>query len=264
MKFIPETDSKTPSLLFLHGTNHGAWCWEEHFLPYFSKNGYPSYAVSYRGHGKSEGGEKINSFSLDDYVRDVISTINQLKIQPVLIGHSMGGAIAQKILNSCPNKIKAVVLLASVSPFGMLNDYLKLLIRHYGKCAQLNSFNKGQNVPYPSDLFLSNEISRERLEHFVQQMQPESRKVMLGLLKRIVPKTMVTDIPILVLGSNKDKIFTVRTCKSTAMFYKVKPIILPNLSHDMMLDANWYKAAEVILHFIQKISADETIRGDSE
>ncbi|WP_217557310.1 alpha/beta hydrolase [Paenibacillus sp. GbtcB18] len=263
MKYVPETGSKSPSLLFLHGTNHGAWCWEEYFLPYFLQEGYPSYAVSYRGHGKSERGEKNHSFSLDDYVRDVISTINQLNIKPVLIGHSMGGAIAQKILNSYPNKITAVVLLASVSPFGMLIDYLKLLVRYYRKCTQLNSFNKGQNVHFPSDLFLSNKISREKLEHFVQQMQPESRKAMIGLLKRIVPKTMVTDIPILVLGSNTDKIFTARTCKSTAKFYKVNPIILPDLSHDMMLDSNWHVAADEILRFLQKLSTDETIKGGS-
>jgi hypothetical protein len=29
---------KTP-LLFVHGAWHGAWCWEEKFLPYFADRG---------------------------------------------------------------------------------------------------------------------------------------------------------------------------------------------------------------------------------
>ena len=35
---------------------HGAWCWRENFMPYFSAAGYDCYAVSLRGQGGSERG----------------------------------------------------------------------------------------------------------------------------------------------------------------------------------------------------------------
>jgi hypothetical protein len=33
---------KTP-ILFAHGAWHAAWCWDENFLSYFYKRGYPAY-----------------------------------------------------------------------------------------------------------------------------------------------------------------------------------------------------------------------------
>ncbi|MFS8016801.1 putative alpha/Beta hydrolase [Helianthus anomalus] len=35
-----------PPLVFVHGSFHAAWCWSEHWLPFFSENGFDSYALS--------------------------------------------------------------------------------------------------------------------------------------------------------------------------------------------------------------------------
>jgi hypothetical protein len=29
------SSSSKPPLLFVHGSYHSAWCWQEHFMPYF-------------------------------------------------------------------------------------------------------------------------------------------------------------------------------------------------------------------------------------
>jgi hypothetical protein len=39
-----------PPILFLHGAAHGAWCWAEHFLPWFAGRGCECHALSFRGH----------------------------------------------------------------------------------------------------------------------------------------------------------------------------------------------------------------------
>ena len=49
-----EGAARTP-LLFVHGAYVGAWCWAEHFLGWFGAQGFPAFAVSLRGHGKSSG-----------------------------------------------------------------------------------------------------------------------------------------------------------------------------------------------------------------
>lgn len=41
--------SQNPPLVFVHGSFHAAWCWAEHFLPFFSQNGYDCYALSLLG-----------------------------------------------------------------------------------------------------------------------------------------------------------------------------------------------------------------------
>ena len=41
---------KHPSpVLFVHGAFVAAWCWDDHFLPYFAKRGYAAHALSLRG-----------------------------------------------------------------------------------------------------------------------------------------------------------------------------------------------------------------------
>ena len=73
LEMIANTKNETrlTPILFVHGAWHAAWCWEN-FLPYFAQQGYPSYAVSLRGHGASEGRDKIRWHSAaHGYVADV-------------------------------------------------------------------------------------------------------------------------------------------------------------------------------------------------
>jgi len=69
----PTTSRDAPPLLFVHGAWHGAWCWDEHFLGYFSERGFSAHAVSLRGHGESEGREGLRSVRLSDFVEDDVA-----------------------------------------------------------------------------------------------------------------------------------------------------------------------------------------------
>lgn len=40
---------KNPPLVFIHGSFHAAWCWAEHWLPFFSGSGFDCYALSLLG-----------------------------------------------------------------------------------------------------------------------------------------------------------------------------------------------------------------------
>ncbi len=103
-------------LLFIHGGWHGAWCWDEHFLGYFSGQGYRVLAVSLRGHGNSFSPKPLRTCSVADYVEDVASVADRLPTKPVVIGHSMGGYVVQKYLES--RDAHAGVLIASVPARG--------------------------------------------------------------------------------------------------------------------------------------------------
>ncbi len=52
-----------------------------------AKDGYPSLALSRRGHGASEGIERLRRTSLTDYVVDVTQMDSQLETPPVQVGH---------------------------------------------------------------------------------------------------------------------------------------------------------------------------------
>jgi pimeloyl-ACP methyl ester carboxylesterase len=87
------TESHPVPLLFVHGTWHAAWCWDEHFLDLFGDKGFRAVAVSLRSHGASAISKPLNSVTFADYVDDVHITVDMLGSEPVLIGHSLGGLV---------------------------------------------------------------------------------------------------------------------------------------------------------------------------
>src|ERR1044072_1456866 len=114
---------ETP-LLFVHGTGHAAWCWDENFLPYFAEKGFSSHAVSLRGHGTSAGRELLKWASVSDYVADVFQAASALPLRPVVVGHSLGGLVVQKYLER--HEAPAGILVAPSPSEGMFWSGLKL------------------------------------------------------------------------------------------------------------------------------------------
>jgi len=110
LKRLPENNSKPTPIMFVHGAWHSAWCWNKYFLKYFADSGYASYALSLRGHGNSEG--ILKGSSINDYVDDLRKVINDFQINPILIGHSMGGLVVRRYI--AKYNPPAVILLAPV------------------------------------------------------------------------------------------------------------------------------------------------------
>lgn len=52
--------------------------------------------MSFRGHGQSDGYEKLHTYTMDDYVEDAYRVLQTFEQKPIIIGHSMGGAVVQK------------------------------------------------------------------------------------------------------------------------------------------------------------------------
>src|SRR5262245_48828976 len=67
-RYPVEEKSATP-LLFIHGMMCTASSWDAHFLDYFARNGFAAHAVNLRGHGKSEGRQKLRWARIADFVR---------------------------------------------------------------------------------------------------------------------------------------------------------------------------------------------------
>ena len=124
----PAVPTAAPPLLFIHGAFTAAWCWAEHFLDFFAEEGFNCYAVSLSGHGGSRAKGSLDSLSIADYVADVARVAGELPVPPVLIGHSMGGFVAQKYLED--HAAAGAVLMCSVPPQGLMSaTFVKVLER---------------------------------------------------------------------------------------------------------------------------------------
>ena len=124
---IKQKSSKTPPILFIHGSFHSAWCWEENFIDYFSNEGYNSYSISLRGTSSSIYPKRSdNKVSIEDHIEDLTTLLTIIRQQnldkpkPIIISHSFGGIIAQKLLedSSIRDMVSGVALLCSVPPSG--------------------------------------------------------------------------------------------------------------------------------------------------
>ena len=80
--------------------------------------------LSLRGHGASGGHDTLFVAGLDDYAADVEHVAAQLDVAAVLIGHSMGAAIVERLLATRP--VRAAALLAPVPPAGLLTMAARL------------------------------------------------------------------------------------------------------------------------------------------
>ena len=117
------------TLVFVHGMSHGAWCWEEQFIPYFEAKGYTCLAINLPGHAQ-EGSSKAISYSLADYVQALKEVVDELPEAPILIGHSMGGMILQHFLKT--GTCKKAILMSSVPASGVLKASLRVLTKYPG------------------------------------------------------------------------------------------------------------------------------------
>jgi len=254
IKQTPTSASHPTPLLFIHGAWHAAWCWNEHFLSYFAEHGYRSYALSLRGHGASDGHQQLPRTRFRDYIEDVEQVINQLEALPVVIGHSMGGFIVQKLMET--HNLPAAILLAPSPRSGIFVTVLSLLRRKplaYLKGTLLFALNPFLGLPplIPNSYF-SLSLPTWQRQKYTALLQPESFQAILDTFVFDLSKPRDTNIPMLVLGSSLDIFVPPKTVKATARLYKAENEILENVSHDMMLDTAWEEVAEKIVTWLKQ------------
>jgi pimeloyl-ACP methyl ester carboxylesterase len=234
-------------LLFVHGAWHAAWCWDEHFLGFFAERGYRAMALSLRGHGASQIDKPLNDCTFDDYEQDLAAVAGTLPAAPVLIGHSMGGFLVQRYLQT--HAAPAAVLMASMPPQGYLRSGLRWLRRHPWHFAKMSLTRK--TLPYVStpelarERFFSRHTPEEVVARYIEQLQEESaRSGTDGIFHRPRPDRVTTKI--LVLGAADDGAVTQDEVRATARAYRTDAEFFPKMGHNMMLEAGWAAVAHRI------------------
>ncbi|MBE0701330.1 MAG: alpha/beta fold hydrolase, partial [Acholeplasmataceae bacterium] len=224
------------------------------FLDFFSSHGFDCYALSLRGHGKSDGHALIHTWGLDDYVNDVKSVVDQMKEKPILIGHSMGGAITQKYLGLHHKDLHKVVLFSSakaggIDPNSPLGFFFKDMMHYLRTLRSTGSTMNLEEIMQES--IFSNNLSLGEVRIIRKKLVVESSKVKKELLKPFLNNYEEIDIPILVFGSSKDRVITKHELEITAKAFGVEPVIIDGLCHFATLDPNWEVAAKCILEFLE-------------
>jgi len=110
---------KEPVVVMIHGMFVGSWCWDS-YRNYFEQRGYRVITPTLRYHDRplsSPPDPMMMETGVLDYVADVEKVIRALDQQPIIIGHSMGGLIAQILASK--GLAKSTVLIAPAVPRGI-------------------------------------------------------------------------------------------------------------------------------------------------
>lgn len=249
---LPSQPADLPPILFVHGAFTDAWCWAEYFLPYFAKQGYPSYALSLRGHGKSQG--TVINASLQDYLEDILQVVEKFNVPPILVGHSMGGLIVQKyLINQYP--AQAAVLMASPPPSGLISSISYLTLTQPLLAWQLGiMFVTGYASPSILEhALVSRKLQPIEAKRYLSHLQNESWRIVWDLLWGDLPlPPRRLSIPLLVLGAGKDAFLHPVTSWWTAQCYGANYHLFQELAHAMMLESHWQTVADFTVQWLDR------------
>ena len=242
----PDGRAHATPLLFIHGVFSSARLWEPFFLPFFASRGYRSVALSLRGHGGSGGRENLAAARLRDYVTDLERVVDSLGATPVLIGHSLGGMVAQHFMARRP--VPAAILMASGPPHGMSGSAMQML---FANPALFRDMTLLQTIgPSAATLegarraLFRDDTPDEYIRKVLPEAQPESHLAALDAMGLdLPPSRRRTDIPVLVVGGDKDPFVSRVSLEMTALTYGTRAEIMPGMPHALMLDPEWETVA---------------------
>ncbi len=110
-------NQSNPAVLLISGAMASARFWPDKFCQDIADHGYFVIRYDHRDMGRSSAVDYAkNHYTLNDLEQDAVAILDAYKITKAhLVGHSMGGAIAQLIAIDHPNRVLSVVPISSAA-----------------------------------------------------------------------------------------------------------------------------------------------------
>lgn len=230
-----------PTIFLVHGAWHGPWCWDD-FAARLRERGHQVHAVQLCGH---DGRPGRLWHLVRHYVDDLAQAVAGHAEPPVLVGHSLGGLVVQRYLER--HSVPGAVLLAPIPTGGTAAAIGRLALRHPVVFAQANlQLRLRPYVATPElvrELFFTAGTPQQTVDAVAARLQDESYPALVDTMARW-PRPRRVHAPVLVLGGERDGLFTVGERRRTGRAYGTEAEIFPGTGHDMMLDEGWQKVAD--------------------
>ncbi|MFC2041763.1 alpha/beta hydrolase [Chloroflexota bacterium] len=250
------------TIVMIHGMWCGGWCWEN-FKRFFEGKGYHCITPTLRFHDtdpKDAPNPELGTTSLLDYAEDLEKEINKLETLPILMGHSMGGLLAQILGNR--GLAKALVLLTPAAPHGIIalkpsviRSFWSGLMRWgFWKKPMRQTFNE---AVYSTLQLMTTEEQENLFSKFVYESARAACEIGFSFFdsKRAarVDESRVT-CPVLVIGAVQDKIAPVSVVRKVADKYKAVSTYkeLADHAHWVIGESGWQEITEYISDWLNE------------
>jgi pimeloyl-ACP methyl ester carboxylesterase len=259
--YTPQRRRHATPILMQHGMFHGAWTWQW-WQPLLAEWGWESVAVSLPGHGASPAQRQIELCTLDYYLGFLKAEVERLEqpprrtLPPVLMGHSMGGALTQWYLKYCGD-LPAAVLVAPWVSHSTVQDGLPRILSVDPLVGVLTSLAWSatpwiRSPERAARLFITAgaAISPEELH---DRLGPESALVVLQHNPPFWSPPDDVRTPLLWLTGEKDATISVPGAARSAEFYQAEHVIVPRAGHNLMMEASYRETARAIAEWLEKL-----------
>lgn len=253
-----------PTVVMIHGAFCGAWVFDA-WRALFAAQSYRVETPTLRHHdcGKDPP-ESLGTTSLLDYAADLEELISSLRQPPILLGHSMGGLLAQLLAARHP--VCALVLLAPSPPWGVLPSTPFEFASAHALMLTGDFWRKrlwpSQEIATANALDLVAPEDRARIAH---RLVPESGLATFETMHWALDARRASEVdtrkvacPILCFSGARDRINPPATVRRIAQRYRGRALHeeLAGHSHWLIGEPGWQAIAERTLAWLDELHAE--------
>ena len=233
-----------PPLVLVHGAGGNLMHWPGALR---RLSGHTVYALDLPGHGKSGGAGRAEIGAYADVVRGFAETLGLTSF--VLIGHSMGGAIAQEFALHCPTRLAGLILVGTGAKLRVAPQVLTGILDDFaGTTALLAQWTHGEHVD-PNLLRLYTRRLRE-----VNPQVIHDDFTACDAFDRRADVSLITT-PTLILCGDADRMTPVKFSRSLhEQIAGSQLIVVPGAGHMVMLEQP-AAVAESVAAFLSNLAS---------
>jgi pimeloyl-ACP methyl ester carboxylesterase len=237
-------------VIMVHGAFCGGWTFDVFRAP-FEAAGYTVLTPDLIGH---DGVGAVTGVSMTDYARQIARLVEACETPPILIGHSMGGLVAQMAATRA--RVSKLILLAPSAPWGVSGASLE----EAASAMSLYALGPYWLQAVAPDYGVVRRYSVDRLPRPVRKaifarMTAESGRALWETLNWWLDPFMTTSVaapacPVLAIAGGKDVIHPPATVRQTAARLGGVVEVFPEMSHWLPGEPGWEQVADRCLAFI--------------
>lgn len=247
----PPREQARGEVLFLHGAWHGAWYWEDLAGP-VARAGFGVNLLDLPGHGRDPW-QLPASTGLRDYALVAARAAAGLG-RPVLVGHSMGGWLVQKLLEvaDLPAVLLAPLPGSGLPWQGLVRFMAACPVRMLRALAGAGMSLADARLYRRMGLGPGEDLPDERLEVILRHLAPEPARVLLDMglgLARARPA--LGSSPRLLVAAEHDFFMSLGAMRRLARLLGAQLEVMPQVGHNLWLSDGGRRLIPLLLEFLE-------------